>query len=155
MLSTGHPIVTHLSGNVFAGSLPSSESIRHNVLSILHYYSIKGEIMSIVGMELPQKTGQWRLLLNAAVNITYSGPIKRGKLLGQVRYFSLLKDILLHGARDKYCLPASQLAGAEVPGIESRLLHEVRYQLKAVSSVLCNTFRLPRNSRNCLVENTF
>jgi hypothetical protein len=60
-------------------------------------------------MELPQKTGQWRLLLNAAVNVTYSGHIKRGKLLRQVRYCSLLKDILLHGARDKYCLPASQL----------------------------------------------
>jgi hypothetical protein len=73
----------------------------------------------IVGMELHQKTGQWRLLVNAAVNVTYSGHIKRGKLLGQMRYCSLLKDILLHGARDKYCLPASQLAGAEIRGIES------------------------------------
>jgi hypothetical protein len=111
--------------------------------------------MSIVGMELSQKTDQWRLLVNAAVNVTYWGPIKGGKLLGQVRYCSLLKNILLHLARYKYCLPASQLAGAEVPGIEFRLLHEVRYQLKTGSSVLCNTFRFPLNSRNCLVANIF
>jgi hypothetical protein len=108
--------------------------------------------MSTAGMELPQKTGQWRLLVNAVVNVTYWGPIKRGKLLGQVRYCSLLKDILLHA---KYCLPASQLAGAEIPGIESRSLHEVQYQLKTGSSMLCNTFRFPLNSRNFLDANTF
>jgi hypothetical protein len=52
--------------------------------------------MIVVGMELPQETDQSRLV-NAAVNPKYSGPIKQGQLLDQLRDRSLLQEILLLG----------------------------------------------------------
>jgi hypothetical protein len=58
-------------------------------------YILKKEIMAIVGIELPQETDQSRLV-NAAVSLKYSGAMKLGEILEQLRY-SVLKEILLLG----------------------------------------------------------